>query len=81
MTGYPEPVLRWVVVNPVLPDIAGNGTSQNPFALWPLDIEEMSPAKKGDLERPMDYQLELGTSRAPSASPRRSTVRRSGSPR
>jgi hypothetical protein len=58
-TGYPEPALGFVFRNPVLPANGGPGTSRNnPFPLWPLDIEYIAPAQPGDLDTLGHYQVE-----------------------
>jgi len=57
-TGYPEPTLRFVIRNPVLPANAGDGTPEHPFALWPVEIEHISAAEPADLERPLSYDVE-----------------------
>ncbi len=58
VTGYPEPALRFVIRNPMLAATAGDGSREHPFALWPIDIEHISPAEPADLERPMSYDVE-----------------------
>jgi len=57
-TGYPEPTLRFVIRNPVLPANAGDGTPEHPFALWPVEIEHISAAEPADLERPLSYDVD-----------------------
>lgn len=55
-SAYPaELALSWVIVNPTLPVEAGNGTRDNPYILWPLDIWYLQPAEPGDLDRPITY--------------------------
>jgi hypothetical protein len=58
VTGYSEPTLQFVIRNPVLAANAADGTREHPFALWPMDIEHISPAEPADLERPMSYHVE-----------------------
>jgi hypothetical protein len=58
VTGYPEPTLRFVIRNPVLPATARDGTREHPFALWPIAIEHISPAAPADLERPLSYRVD-----------------------
>ncbi len=53
-----EPVLLFAIRNPVLPANAKNGTTDNPWHVWPLDITHISPAQPGDLDRPMSYRME-----------------------
>lgn len=56
--GRTEYATRWIVRNPVLPANAANGTAENPWTIWPLDILGIAPAEAGDLDTPMHYRSE-----------------------
>ncbi len=56
--GREEVGTQWIVRNPVLPVDAENGTEANPWPVWPLDIQHISPAQPGDLDKPMHYRQE-----------------------
>ena len=58
LTGYPEPALRWIIRNPALPSHVGNGTEADPFAIWPVDIEHIVPAKPSDMEQALLFEVE-----------------------
>ena len=53
--GRAEYALRFIIRNPKLPPHAENGTADNPYVVWPLDILHLSPAQPGDMDTP--YRL------------------------
>jgi hypothetical protein len=70
VTGAPEIAMRFAIRNPVLPADAPHGTSENPFVIWPLDVQYIAPAEPGDLDTPLSYRVEGEDTMPPPGRPR-----------
>ncbi len=58
VTGFPEPALGFVIRNPVLPATARQGTLEDPFPLWPLDITAIRLATPSEIAEPMHFDVQ-----------------------